>query len=234
MFLAILLSSCSSLNELNFANRQWQISNHYGQIIDADTTYRMTLGNVLIPEPLTIISSDDSVAKYPGMKKFLQEILHTAHLDGAEILFYTPNMQTMFVKPKNNLPSIRPTSITTPMSDDSPYTLWIYDDDIEKWDRKSSEMYTYTYLNKHKQQLLIVDMFDYGDTPMAQVKILQSANKKTSRMLLPASTRDSFFRYNFETIRHHHIEALAHTIEMRRADAIANYKIGQEQKARNK
>ena len=95
----LLFSSCSSSTGLVFANREWRISEYYGQIIDKDTTYRMTFGNVLIPDPLAIVSSADSVAKYPGMDRFIAYILHKARLDSAEILFYIPHMQTMFVKP---------------------------------------------------------------------------------------------------------------------------------------
>ena len=86
----MLFMSCSSPKGLVFANREWSVSDYYGQIIDKDTTYRMTFGNVLIPDPLPIISSADSVAKYPGMDRFMSDILHTAHLDSAEILFYAP------------------------------------------------------------------------------------------------------------------------------------------------
>ena len=59
----LVLAGCSSPKGLVFANREWHISNYYGQIIDKDTTWRMTFGNVLIPDPLTIVSSPDSVAK---------------------------------------------------------------------------------------------------------------------------------------------------------------------------
>lgn len=41
-----LACGCSSLKPVNYANRQWHISEHYGQIIDRDTTYRMTFGDV--------------------------------------------------------------------------------------------------------------------------------------------------------------------------------------------
>lgn len=65
-------ASCSTTTGLVFADREWHISDHYGQIIDKDTTYRMTFGDILIPVPLTIISSNDSVVKYPGMDRFLK------------------------------------------------------------------------------------------------------------------------------------------------------------------
>ena len=115
VMMIMLFASCSSPKGLVFANREWSVSDYYGQIIDRDTTYRMTFGNVLIPDPLTIVSSSDSVAKYPGMDGFLADILHTARLDSAEILFYAPEMLTMFVKPKRVMSPLRPSSVSSPM-----------------------------------------------------------------------------------------------------------------------
>ena len=224
----MLLESCSSPRELVFANRQWHVSDFYGQIIDKDTTYRMTFGNVLIPDPLAIVSSADSVAKYPGMDRFLADILHTAHLDGAEILFYAPEQWTMFVKPKDNLSGIRPSSLTSPMSDEKTYTMWIYEDDQEEWTRKPDEMYTYTYVDKKNHRLVLVDSFDYGDTPIAQIFIIQATTRATDRMNVPYSIRYPFRKHMV------HVEAVANGIEFRRALAISNYKIGQEQKLRMK
>ena len=235
MFLVLLLAGCSSPARLLFADREWHVSDYYGQIIDRDTTYRMTFGNVLIPESPVIVSSADTVAEYPGMDRFLADILHTSHLDSAEILFYAPQMQTMFVKPKGAVsPALRPSSISSPMTDEKPYTMWVNDGDIEVWTRNPSEMYTYTYFDKKKRRLLIVDCYDYGDTPMAQITIFQSADKATSRMKVPDSLRRPF--YVIHDLRNcmRDIEFWAHTVETRRAIAFANYKIGQEQKLRKK
>ena len=230
----MLFASCSSPKDLVFADREWHISSHYGQIIDKDTTYRMTFGDVLIPDPLTIVSSKDSVVKYPGMDRFLADILHTACLDSAEILFYTPEMQTMFVKPKGVMPPLRPSSISSPMSDDKPYTMWVNEDDIEDWTREPSEMYTYTYFNKGKRQLLIVDCYDYGDSPIAQITIFQSKNKNTSRMKVPEPIHRSFYVIHDLRKYMRDVEFWSHNVESHRARAFANYKIGQEQKFRKK
>lgn len=40
----------------------------------------------------------------------------------------------------------------------------------------------YIYYDKGKRQLLIVDHYDYGDTPIVQINILQSLNKSISTM----------------------------------------------------
>ena len=127
----MILAGCSSHKGLVFANREWHVSNHYGQIIDRDTTYRMTFGNVLIPDPLTIVSSPDSIAKYPGMDRFITDVLHTARLDSAEILFYAPEMLTMFVRPKGEISPRKPSSISSPMNHERPCTIWVHEDDEE-------------------------------------------------------------------------------------------------------
>lgn len=232
--LIMLFASCSSPKSLVFANREWHISNHYGQIIDKDTTYRMTFGNVLIPDPLTIVSSSDSIAKYPGMDRFLADILHTAHLDSAEILFYAPEMKTMFVKPKGVMPPLRPSSVSSPMSDEKPFTMWVNEGDMEDWTRNPTEMYTYTYFDKRKKQFLIVDFYDYGDTPIAQITVFQSRNKATEKMNVKETHLRSFYIEHDLRKFMRDIEFWAHQVEIRRARAFANYKIGQEQKLRNK
>ena len=213
----IAFTGCSTPKALLFANRDWHISDYYGQIIDRDTTYRMTFGNVLIPVPLTIVSSADSAAKYPGMNKFLSDILNTVQLDSQE-----------------DTSPMKPSSISSPLYDDKPYTMWINEDDIEEWIRKPLEMYTYTYFDKRKRRLLIVDCYDYGDAPIAQITIFQSKNSLTSKMNVPDALRKAFYETHDLKYYIRGIEFWAHNIEMRRWRAIANYKIGQEQKLRNK
>lgn len=228
----LLMASCSSPKGLVFSNREWHVSDYYGQIIDKDTIYRMTFGNVLIPDPLPIISSADSVARYSGMDKFMSDILHSVHLDSAEILFYAPHMQTMFVRPKGVMPLLKPSSISSPMSDAKPYTMWVHKDDIEDWTRDSTEMYTYTYYDKGKKQLLIVDHYNYGDIPIAQITIFQSRNKLTSKMGINDNLRRAFFELYDLGKSMDNIEYWSHGVEVRRANAFSNYKIGQEQKLR--
>ena len=230
----VLMTSCSSHKGLVFANREWHVSDYYGQIIDKDTTYRMTFGNVLIPDPLPIISSADSVAKYPGMDKFISDILHTTNMDSAEILFYAPHMCTMFVRPNGFRPPMRPSSISSPMSDAKPYTMWVNKDDIEDWTRDSTEMYTYTFYDKGKKQLLIVDCYDYGDLPIAQITIFQSQNKLTSKMGIDDNLRRAFFELHDLEKYMDNVEYWSHGVEVRRANAFSNYQIGQEQKLRKK
>lgn len=221
------LGGCSSPRNLVFADRAWHISEYYGQIIDRDTTYRMTFGEVLIPEDLTIIANNDSVAKYPGMDRFMADILHTAHLDSAEILFYAPCMSSMFVIPKSPSAAVRPSSISSNM-DERTCTLWTYDNDPEDWVRRRDEMFTYTYLNKREGQLLIVNFYDYASTPVAQIKVLQTANNRTRKMRVTRPYHNAWLRHNPADIEKD-IEFWAHAVDGHRKLAVANYRIGREQ-----
>ena len=221
------LGGCSSPRGLVFADRAWHISDYYGQIINEDTTWRMTFGEVLIPADLTIIANSDSVAKYPGMDRFMADILHTARLDSAEILFYAPCMNSMFVIPKVPAMPVRPSSISSNM-DERTCTLWTYDDDPEDWVRRTDEMFTYTYLNKRKGQLLIVNFYDYASTPVAQIKVLQTANDHTRRMRVTRPYHNAWLRHNPADLERD-IEFWASAVNGHRKLAVANYRIGREQ-----
>lgn len=223
--LTIILSSCASLRPVKYANREWRISDYYGQIIDRDTTYRMTFGDVLIPSQLNIIASADSAAKYPGMERFIAEILHTAGLENNEVLFYTPFMGTMFVRLTTEHLATRPSSISCNLDDDKPHTFWVYDDDIEEWQRPHNEMYTYTYFDRRKQRVLIVDYYDYGEIPIARISVLQSRNKMTDRMNLPLLW--TFFKHDLKNYEKD-IEFWSNCIDSHRKLSFANYKIGKE------
>ena len=95
-------------------------------------------------------------------------------------------------------------------------------------------MYTYTYLNKRKKQFLIVDFYDYGDTPIAQITVFQSRNKATEKMNVKETHLRSFYLEHDLKKFMRDIEFWAHQVEIRRARAFANYKIGQEQKIRKR
>ena len=229
-----LFSGCASSRSIRFADRQWHISNYYGQIIDRDTTYRMTFGNGLVPSEPVIISCKDSADKYPGMDELLADILHACKIDSAEILFYVPEKATMFVKTGGIRSVGKPNSISSPMPDEKPYTMWVHEDDMEKWERKPTEMYTYYHYNKRKRLFFIADFFDYGDTPMAQITMHVPLNKKMKRMKLPESAYRVFCRLHDMRKMHRDIEFWSDMVKWRRENAFGNYKIGQEQKSRMK
>ncbi len=230
------MNSCSSLKPVNYADREWHISDYYGQIIDKDTTYRMTFGDVLIPREMAIISCSDSAAKYPGMEKFIADILSTAGLQNDEVLFYSPAHGKIFVRLTNLPAAKRPSSLTADMQtllsnneNERPCSMWIRDDDVENWQRKETEMYTYAYFDKKKQRVLVVDFYDYGVTPVAQISVIQSRNKMTDRMKLPTQKQLWDFTHHRLEDYEHDILYWSYQIDNHRDNAFANYKIGQEQ-----
>lgn len=236
MLLAISANSCGSLESVNYANREWRVSDYYGQIIDKDTTYRMTFGDVLIPQEMAVISCADSAAKYPGMERFIADILKTAGLQNDEVLFYSPVHGKIFVRLTHEPPAKRPSSLTSNMQsltldkdNERPYTMWVYDDDVEDWRRKSGEMYTYTYFDKKKRRILVVDFYDYGETPVAEIFVVQSRNKLTGRMQLP--TQKQLWDFSKHDLKDYErdVEFWSHAVDCHRNNAFANYKIGQEQ-----
>ncbi len=228
------ISSCSTMKPVNYADREWRISNHYGQIIDTDTTYRMTIGRGLVYVDQPIISCADSAAKYPGMERFVADILHTAGLESDELLFYAPAHGMMFVRLLNEPPVKQPSTFTVNLESlplekdyDKPFTSWVYDDDVDHWHRQKGEMYTYTYFDRKKKRVLIVDFYDYGETPIAQIFVHQSRNKKTDRMQLPPHFW-SYYKHDLKNYERD-IEFWSHQVDLHRENAFENYKIGQEQ-----
>lgn len=125
---------------------------------------------------------------------------------------------------------MKPSSISSPMSDENPYTMWVHKDDVENWTRKSDEMYTYTYYDKRKRQLLIADHYDYGDIPIVQITIFQSRNKLTSKMGDHDNLRGAYNEVFDVREYMDNIEFWSNNVEARRATAFSNYKIGKEQR----
>lgn len=239
--MAIAAGGCSSLKPVSYANREWHISERYGQILDADSTYRMTFGDVLIPRDMAIISCADSAAKYPGMERFIAEILKTARLQNDEVLFYSPTHGKMFVRLTNEPIATRPSSITASMhyltsgsENERPYTMWIYKDDFENWGREAGEMYTYTYFDKKRQRVIVVDFYDYGETPVAQISVIQSRNKMTDKMQLP--TQKQLWDFSKHRLKDYEreIEFWSHRVDAHHENAFSNYVLGQEQLRKRK
>ena len=107
--------------------------------------------------------------------------------------------------------------------------MWIRDDDVENWQRKETEMYTYAYFDKKKQRVLVVDFYDYGVTPVAQISVIQFRNKMTDRMKLPTQKQLWDFTHHRLEDYEHDILYWSYQIDNHRDNAFANYKIGQEQ-----
>ena len=226
ILLVLTIAGCQSTHHLRFADHQWNLSEHYGQIINEDTTYRLTFGNRLLPVDMPIISSRDSMQKYPGLEKFMGQILHTTGLDSAEVLFYAPDMTTMFVVPRPERNGIQPSSVSSNIDGEHPYTMWVYDDFGEDWIRKPEEMFTYTFFDRRKKQILVVDYYTYVDRPLAQILVFQTETKQTKKMNLKRQMYRAFFRKDVND--HKAVEFWSNTVNSHRKLAFGNYMIGQE------
>lgn len=107
--------------------------------------------------------------------------------------------------------------------------MWVYDDDVEDWHRKPDQMYTYTYFDKKNQRILVVDLYDYGETPIAEISVTQSRSKYTDKMQLP--TQGKFWDFSKYKLKDYErdVEFWSHRVELHRNNAFDNYVIGQEQ-----
>ncbi len=112
--------------------------------------------------------------------------------------------------------------------------MWVYEEYVEDWHRKPDEMYTYTYFDSKKQRILVVDFYDYGETPIAQIFVTQSQNKLTDKMQLTTQWPYwDFSKYQLKDYKRN-VEFWSHMIERHRKNAFENYKIGQEQLKKKK
>lgn len=221
------LSSCSVSKPLVFGNEHWTLHEN-GYIANKDSTSQFFLSEGLVNAEMTIIDSPNTVAKYPGLDKHLQSILKDAHLAGAEILFYAPGEQMLIVKaPEGRLPW-KPASETVGLNEERPFTSWVYEDDHDEGPRKADEIFSYTIVNNKERRILVVDFFDYGSTPIAYIRVLQSRTKKTDKMGLPADEW-CFQKHDLRNYKRE-LEFWSHSIEAHRNIAIENYKLGQKLK----
>lgn len=229
LILIWLFVSCTTHRSLNFANNDWLISEDYGQIINTDTSYRFTFGERLIPVDMPIICSMDSAKRYPGLDRYLWDIMRKANLDSSEILFYAPEMQSMFVKVNDNFDGIRPFGVSSDLREPKKLiTYWTSKDNPEYWHRQPMEMHIYTYLTKPKKQFLVVSIFNYGDEEIAQIQILQTATRKTAKMKLPNEPIMPFFKRDVTDMGQ--LLFWASIVRNLRAINAANYEIGNELK----
>lgn len=222
--------SCSSLKPIEMSESSWKISDSYGLAINSDTTYCISFGNDLIPDNLRMIGNVDTLASNPRMYKYVQDLLHLSRLDGAKVLFFAPKIDEMFVEIPNGYKYSKPNSVSYNIMDNHPWTGWIRDDDIESWERKPDEMYTYIYIDKKEKLLVIVDCFNYGMQAIARTQRIQT-NTKNFRRKFPNGEVNSIWADISKT---EHLEAVANWIDGHRNKAFANYRIGQKQILRKK
>lgn len=232
--ISVFMTGCKTEKRLDFSDDHWHISEYYGQLINQDTSYRFTFGEVLIPAEMPVISHSDMLKNFPGMEKYLIDILEKARIDSGEILFYAPLMRTMLVRLRRPMDPKRPSSITSNLSQDPPFRTYTVYDIEEEWVRPDEEIYTYLNLDKKKKQLLITDFFTYGDEHLAQIFIIQTRSKSTDKMAIPSILYSPFYA---EDVNDRNLmEYWANIINGHIKLSYANYLIGKEvaKKAKSK
>lgn len=86
--ISVFMTGCKTEKRLDFSEDHWHISEYYGQLINRDTSYRFTFGEVLIPAEMPVISNSDMLKNFPGMEKYLITFLRRRELT-AEKFFFT-------------------------------------------------------------------------------------------------------------------------------------------------
>lgn len=220
MSVGFLMTSCVTPKEVGFMPGAWNIDAKHKIVSSTDSTYVFPLtGNY--DSTALVICSDADLKNYHRLDRYLSNLKKKAGLSEAQMLVYVPEENSLWLKLPENYKYERPKSITVNLYEEHPYTVWVRPSDMEQWDRKPTEMYTYTYYDNHQKWLCVVDMFDYADIPIARMSILQTATKQFNSVGLPASSS-----FPFSTTSIDYIEMLANWVDGHREVSIKNYKKG--------
>lgn len=222
----LLLCGCAGMKHVRMGEYAWVISDHWGWAVSSDSTYQMSFGNTLVDKEMRIIGQTDSLVANAEMYRYVQELLKLSRLADAKVLFFAPGGDVLFVELPAGYKQPKPNSISTKMLEPNPWTGWIWDEDEEAWNRKSDEMYTNIYTDKKRKLLVVVDCFDYGDTPIARIQRIQTSTKKF-RKRFPNGEVGSTCA---DMTRPEHWEAVSNWIDSHRRVSFENYRIGQELK----
>lgn len=220
-----LMASCATSKNVNFSTEKWSVNIRQKCVTNADSTYIFALGDRCDSSTL-VISCDADLDGFHRLDKYICNIKEKTRLSEAQVLVYIPNQNTLWLKLPENYKYERPKSITTDMYEERPYTMWIRPGETEQWDRKPTEMYTYTYCDKRRKCLCIVDIFNYGDTPVARMSIWQTETKRSWSIGLPSDCN-----FPFPTTSMESIEMLSNWVDGHRNISIDYYKKGCKLKA---
>lgn len=221
---SLFLGSCSSNKQLAFTNTDWHFSQQTGNVANPDSTVQFTFGRDSFDPTITFISSSDSLQRYPNAEKYLKEILKTCGLSDSKIVFFAPMEHTLWVELAQNYIDIKPRAISSNLTDSLPCTAWIWDDDAHEGNRKPTEIYSNSFVNKKLGALLIVDKLNYGDKNMACIHIFQSANKMSRRLnFIPW-----YWTSKGNLTDNSCIDMLSNWIDGRRKVVFENFRLGQK------
>ena len=223
-----IMTGCGSNQELYFANKDWLVSKYTNEVKDTDSIYNFYFGNIDY-ENTPLIGKGESKYLSPQLSGYLREILHLCKLNGAKILLYAPKENKVFVVLPENYEDIKPNSMSFCLDDSTPWTMWVRPDDVEIWNRQPDQMYTNLYCNKKKGTITIVDKFNYGETPIAQIYIIQSANKNIINKF-PNNEIGSVWA---EINKTESLELLSNWIDGHRKISFVNYHNGKRKKSQD-
>lgn len=218
----LFLTGCATSSALNFADGNWSVDKKRECVADAGSGYIFPLSG-RCDSNTTVIYNHAGLQGYHHLDKYLSYLKEKAGLADAQVLVYVPQSNTLWLKLPGNYKYERPKSITTNLDTERPYTMWVHPNETEQWNRSPEEMYTYTYSDKRKKCLCIVDVFNYGNTPIARMTILQTKTKRFHAIGLPADCS-----YPFTTTSIESIEMLSNWVDGHRNISIKNYKKGME------
>lgn len=224
------IAACSTPKHVVFADEAWSFSHLTGDMVNADSTLRLSFGDHILDPNMTIISNSDSIEAHPGSDKYIARILNICNLKNAEVYFFSPLEKVMWVKLPENYRDIKPRSISHNLMSPRPETSWIWDDDAPEGNRKPEEIYTNIFVDKKNCTLIVVDKLNYGNIPMACLHIYQSANKYSSEL----GFYPWYWTCNGNLLDHSCAEIIAHWIDSRRQNIFNNYRLGQNFKLRKK
>ena len=220
-----LITGCSSNQGLSFANKEWLISNYSNEVLDNDSIFNFSFGNIDY-ENTPLIGKGESKYLSPQLANYLSDVLKLSNLQSAKVLLYAPKENKVFVLLPENYEDNKPSSISFSMNDSTPWTMWVRPDDVELWNRQPDQMYTNLYRNKKKGIITVVDKFNYGDTPIAQIYIIQSANKNIINKF-PNNEIGSVWADINKT---ESLELLSNWIDGHRKVSLTNYRNGKKEK----
>lgn len=227
---ALLCASCASHGEVSFTDEAWSVSPKNGDIINADSTLRFSLGDIVPRSGRTLISCRDSLDAYPGSEKYVARILKVCGLDGARVLFFSPVHNTLWAELPAGYTDVKPRAVSYALTEPKPGTQWIWNDDAHEGNRKPEQIYSNTFADKKSGALLVVDKLNYGDKPMACVHIYQSETAATAKM----GFTPYYWTHKGNLLDHSCDDITAYWIDSRRTLLFRNYMLGRDVGLRRK
>lgn len=214
------MTSCTVSKNVNFSAEKWSVNAKQNSVTNMDSTYIFALNDRCDSSTL-VICCDADLHDYHRLDKYICNLKDKTGLSESQVLVYIPGQNTLWLKLSESYRYERPKSITMNLNEEHPYTMWVKPDEMERWNRKPMEMYTYTYYDKRQKWLCIVDIFNYANTPIARMSILQTETKRFNSIGLPDDSSFPFTTTSIESI-----EMLSNWVDGHRNISISNFKEG--------